>query len=194
MGFRHCWEFKDCDRPCPVKKSQSLFCWKIARTEGFQHPEACEKCDYRRAWFQGEYSVSNFIQKNERRRQRRNARRILVVDDEPNILYALEETVRSEGYDCLSALDGEEGLFLARQLQPDLVVSDVIMPKVNGYELCQAIKYEPGTRHIPVILVTVRGMTHDITLGESVGADAYLVKPFHSQELSASICSLLPPR
>ena len=102
--------------------------------------------------------------------------------------------MRSEGYECLSALDGEEGLFLVQQLKPDLVVSDVIMPTVNGYELCQTIKYDAGTRHIPVILVTVRGMTHDITLGESVGADAYLVKPFQARELAESIRSLLPPR
>jgi CheY-like chemotaxis protein len=193
-NFQFCWEAMDCDRTCSVKDSQSLFCWRVAREEGFQPPEICEVCSYRQKWVEGEYSVLHFVQRKERRRKPRESVRVLVVDDEPNILYALEETVRSAGYECLSAVDGEEGLLLARQLKPDLVITDVIMPKVNGYELCQAVKFGEDTRHIPVILCTVRGMAQDITLGEHFGADAYLVKPFQVHELAEKISSLVTTR
>jgi CheY-like chemotaxis protein len=193
-NFQFCWEAKGCDRTCSVKDSRSFFCWRAARDEGFQAPEICEVCSYRRKWVEGEYSVLKFTQRNDRRRHPRESVRILVVDDEPNILYALEETVRSAGYECLSASDGEEGLFLARQLKPSLVITDVIMPKVNGYELCQAVKFGEETRHIPVILCTVRGMAQDITLGEHFGADAYLVKPFQVHELTEKISSLVTAR
>lgn len=192
MGTNFCWESKSCSRSCTIRDSRSLFCWRIARIEGLRPLEQCEACDYRKKWFSGEYSLAEFIKKNDRRSGKREASRILVIDDEPNILYALEETVRAEGYDCISALDGEEGLFLARQLRPDLIITDVIMPKINGYELCSTLKSEKATEHIPVILVTVRGMHKDRAIGMEAGADAYLVKPFHAQELAESIGSLIP--
>ena len=194
MDTTFCWESMACSRTCPIKESRTLFCWRMARVEGFRSLEQCETCSYRKKWFSGEYSLTEFIRKNDRRSGDRKTSRILVVDDEPNILYALEETVRAEGYDSISALDGEEGLFLALQLRPDLNISDVIMPKINGYELCTTIKSENATRHIPVILVTVRGMLKDRTLGEDAGADAYLVKPFHAQELAERIGALIPAK
>lgn len=194
METTFCWESMACSRTCPVKESRTLFCWRVARVEGFRSLEQCEVCSYRKKWFSGEYSLAEFIRKNDRRSGDRATSRILVVDDEPNILYALEETVRAEGYDCISALDGDEGLFLARQIRPDLIISDVIMPKINGYELCTTVKRENATRHIPVILVTVRGMMKDRTLGEDAGADAYLIKPFHAQELAEMIGALIPAK
>lgn len=191
MESKHCWEHKDCTRPCPVRDSRSLFCWRIARAEKFQSVEACEACDYRRRWFSHEFSLDEFILTHDRRGRARNARNILVVDDEPNILFALEETVKAAGHGCISAVDGEEALFLAREIQPDLIVSDVIMPKINGYELCRIVKSEDRTNAIPVVLVTVRGMMKDINEGNDAGADGYLVKPFHAQDLEAKIGELL---
>jgi CheY-like chemotaxis protein len=193
LESKHCWEHKDCTRPCPVKDSRSLFCWRIARAEGFQSIEACDACDYRRKWFSHEFSLDEFIRTHDRRARSRNARNILVVDDEPNILFALEETVKAAGHGCISAVDGEEALFLAREIRPDLILSDVIMPKINGYELCRTVKSEGPTSTIPVVLVTVRGMVKDITEGQEAGADGYLVKPFHAQELEAKISEILAP-
>jgi len=192
LESKHCWEHKDCTRPCPVRDSRSLFCWRIARAEGFQSVETCEACDYRRRWFSHEFSLDEFIRTHDRRARSRNARNILVVDDEPNILFALEETVKAAGHGCISAVDGEEALFLAREIQPDLILSDVIMPKINGYELCRTVKSDDSIRNIPVVLVTVRGMLKDLAEGQDAGADGYLIKPFHAQELEEKISQLLP--
>jgi CheY-like chemotaxis protein len=192
LESKHCWEHKGCTRPCPVKDSRSLFCWRIARAEGFQSIEACDACDYRRKWFSHEFSLDEFIRTHDRRARSRNARNILVVDDEPNILFALEETVKAAGHGCISAVDGEEALFLAREIRPDLIVSDVIMPKINGYELCRTVKTDDRISAIPVVLVTVRGMLKDLAEGQDAGADGYLVKPFHAQELEAKISEILP--
>jgi two-component system alkaline phosphatase synthesis response regulator PhoP len=159
--------------------------------EGFTHPDVCDACDYRAKWFNRDYSVVEFLKQADRRKTSRHRKRILVIDDEPNILYALEETVKLTGHDCLTAGDGEEGLFLAREVKPDLVISDVIMPKVNGYELCEAIKGDSGTSHIPVILVTVRGKAADVVLGRDSGADDYIVKPFRAADLEKKIAALL---
>lgn len=194
MNEKLCWEFKGCTRPCPVKDTESLFCWRVALVEGFQSPETCALCDYRVKWMSQGFSLQGFIARRDRRRLPRGRKRVLVVDDEPNILYALEETVRAGGHDCLCATDGEEALFLARETRPDLIISDVIMPKLNGYELCETVKADGRTRHIPVILVTVRGMVKDIERGERSGADSYLVKPFHAHELEEKIGAFLSPR
>ena len=191
MDQKFCWEYKGCERPCPVRESRSLFCWRIARMEGFQHPDVCDACDYRAKWFNRDYSIVDFVKREDRRISARNSKRVLVVDDEPNILYALEETVKSGGHDCLTACDGEEALFLAREIKPDLIISDVIMPKVNGYELCEALKGDGQTRHIPVILITVRGKAADVVTGRDAGADGYIVKPFHAHELEEKITSFL---
>lgn len=191
METTHCWQYNNCSKPCPVRETESLFCWRLARTEGFQNAKTCEKCEYRRKWFSHEFSLDEFIRLHDRRTGTREAKRILVADDEPNILFALEETVQRAGHDCISAADGEEALFLAREIRPDLILSDVIMPKIDGYELCQSIKDDGRTSHIPVILVTVRGMVKDIDEGTRSGADAYLVKPFHAQELEEMIGGLI---
>jgi len=193
LETRHCWEFKNCGKPCPVRETRSLFCWRIARAEGFQNAEACEACEYRRKWFNHEFSLQEFIQRHDRRSGARNDRQILVVDDEPNILFALEETVKAAGHGCISAVDGEEAFFLAQEIRPDLILSDVIMPKINGYELCRMVKADSGTSSIPVVLVTVRGMVKDLNEGMRSGADGYLVKPFHAHELDEKISELIQP-
>ena len=192
MKESFCWEHKGCSKPCPVKESQSLFCWRVARASGFQSPETCGLCDYRMMWMTHRYSLAGFVRARDRRSPARSRRkRVLVVDDEPNILYALEESVKAIGYDCLGAPDGEEALFLARETAPDLIITDIVMPKINGFELCRAVKREEVTAGIPVIVVTVRGMMKDVREGERSGADAYIVKPFHAWDLEKTIRSML---
>jgi len=192
VAFEFCWEHKGCTRDCRVRDLQALFCWQVARADGFRNPEECEECSYRRRWARGEITVEMFTARGERRAAPRRERKILVVDDEPNILYALQEVARAKGFECIAAIDGEEGLILTRGVRPDLVITDVIMPRLNGFELCERIKSEEGTRHIPVVMVTVKAGLGDRLHGDRSGADAYLVKPFQMHELEETLERLLP--
>lgn len=171
-----------------------LFCWLLARQEGLRSATDCEQCDYRQRWVRGELNTRDFVKRFDRRKLPRHTRKILVVDDEPNILYALEEAVRGKGYECISACDGEEGLIMARGIRPDLIITDVIMPKIDGYEFCERLKQDPETSKIPVIIVTVRASEKDIRHGSQSGADAYLTKPFQVHELEGKIDLLLAPK
>jgi len=194
MGFEFCWEHKGCTRDCRVRELQVLFCWHLAIGEGRTTREQCEACDYRQRWARGELSTADFVREQDRRLQPRRLRRVLVVDDEPNILYALEETVRDLGFDCIAACDGEEALIIARGVLPDLIITDIIMPRLNGYELCEKLKADEATRDIPLVMVTVRATDLDKAKGGTVGAEAYLIKPFHVTDLKAVIDRLLPPQ
>jgi len=194
MAFEFCWEHAGCSRECRVRDIQVLFCWHLAVSEGRTTKEECEACSYRQRWASGELTTADFVSVRERRSKRRQARRVLVVDDEPNILYALEETVRDLGFECIAACDGEEALIIARGVRPDLIITDVIMPRLNGYELCSRLKAEEATSSIPVVMVTVRAGDKDHRKGSSSGADAYLVKPFHLTDLKEIIDQLLPPK
>lgn len=192
MAFEFCWEHHGCTRDCRVRDLRVLFCWQIARHDGFATREQCEECSYRARWASGEISAQEFVARFERRRSTRSARTILVVDDEPNILFALEETVRGRGFECISACDGEEGLIIARGIRPDLVITDIIMPRLNGYELCTRLKQDPLTQGIPVVMVTVRAGDQDHRQGDACGADAYLVKPFQMHDLEDAISRFVP--
>ena len=194
MAFAFCWEYLGCTRECRVREVQALFCWRAAIGEGRKSQEECEACAYRQAWVRGELATADFVKQHERRGQPRKVRRVLVVDDEPNILYALEETVRDLGFECIAACDGEDALIIARGAHPDLIITDVIMPRLNGFELCEKLKADAATSDIPVVMVTVRASERDRTQGSSAGADAYLIKPFHLTDLKEVIDKLLPPR
>jgi len=193
MAFKFCWEYLGCTRECRVRDLQILFCWRAAIVEGRKSLEECEACSYRQAWVRGELATADFVANHERRGQPRDTRRVLVVDDEPNILFALEETVRDLGFECIAACDGEDALVIARGARPDLIITDVIMPRLNGFELCERLKADEATRDIPVVMVTVRASERDRSQGSSAGADAYLTKPFHLTDLKEIIDKLLPP-
>jgi len=193
MAFAFCWEFHGCTRECRVRDLQALFCWRIAIAEGRKNLEECEACSYRQAWVRGDLATADFVRRGERRAEPRHERRVLVVDDEPNILFALEETVRDLGFECIAACDGEDALVIARGARPDLIITDVIMPGLNGFELCEKLKADEATRDIPLVMVTVRATERDRVQGTSAGADAYLTKPFHLTELKEIIDKLLPP-
>ena len=113
---------------------------------------------------------------------------VLVVEDEPNLLAALEYTLEQEGYDVLTAIDGESGLHLARTREPDVLILDVMLPSLDGFEICRIIRRESS---IPILMLTARGEEVDRVVGLELGADDYVTKPFSMRELLARIRSLL---
>jgi two-component system alkaline phosphatase synthesis response regulator PhoP len=117
--------------------------------------------------------------------------RILVVDDEIYIVHILDFSLGMEGYEVITALDGEQALEKLKSEKPDLIVLDIMMPKLDGYEVCKAIKSSPETRHIPVILLSAKGRNVDQKLGFDVGADDYITKPFSPRKLVERINQLL---
>ena len=115
--------------------------------------------------------------------------KILVVEDEPAILRGLVDNLKFESYDVLSAADGETGYRLIREKNPDLIVLDLMLPKLSGYELCRKLRDEGRTT--PILMLTARGEEADRVLGLDLGADDYVTKPFSLRELLARIRALL---
>ena len=120
------------------------------------------------------------------------AAKILVVDDDPNVQRLLQYTLKQEGYDVVIASDGREGFRLYGAESPDLVLLDVMLPKLDGYQVAEKIRAEEGgTRHVPIIMLTAEREVEQKVRGLRAGADDYLIKPFHPAELLARIKSLL---
>jgi DNA-binding response OmpR family regulator len=117
--------------------------------------------------------------------------KILVVDDEVNITQILEFSIGAEGYEVITAANGEEAIDKARREQPDLIILDVMMPKIDGFEACRILKANPLTKGIPVVLLTAKGRDIDKRLGQEVGATDYIVKPFSPNKLVDRIHQLL---
>lgn len=117
--------------------------------------------------------------------------KILVVDDEIYIVHILDFSLGMEGYEVLTALDGEQALEKARTEHPDLIVLDIMMPKLDGYETCKLLKAEEHTRSIPVILLSAKGRNVDQKIGFEVGADDYITKPFSPRKLVERINAIL---
>ncbi len=115
--------------------------------------------------------------------------KILVVEDDPSLAFALEKNLSFEGYDVLVARDGEKGLELALNAKPDLVILDIMLPIVNGYEICKAMR--KNGFHTPVIFLSAKAQEVDKVLGLELGGDDYITKPFGVRELLARIKSLL---
>ncbi len=116
---------------------------------------------------------------------------ILIVDDDPSIRHLLEMTVSTEPYNIVVASDGEEAIELARLHQPDIVLLDVIMPKMDGYEVCEQLKRDPATEGVVVILLTAKAQREDRLRGAAAGADGYIAKPFSPQSLRTSLAQHL---
>src|SRR5438876_3174779 len=115
--------------------------------------------------------------------------RILIVDDEPEIVRGLEDNLRFEGYQTASATNGEDALALALSGAPDLILLDVMMPRMSGWEVCRALR-EKGV-DVPVIMLTARGEEVDRVRGLELGADDYVTKPFSLRELLARVRAVL---
>lgn len=119
------------------------------------------------------------------------AKRVLVVDDEAKLLRAVAVTLREEGYEVSTARGGAEALVAVSASVPDLVVSDIRMPRMDGYQLARALRSSPRTELIPVVFLTAKGERRDRLAGIRSGVDAYLVKPFDPEELLAVVANLL---
>jgi two-component system, sensor histidine kinase and response regulator len=117
--------------------------------------------------------------------------KILIVDDAVDTVELLRKRFRSEGYDTAEAYDGEEALQKVEEYHPDLVVLDVMMPKLDGYEVCRRLKTDENTKYIPILMLTAKGEVENKVKGLGIGADDYLAKPFDYKELSARVKSLL---
>ncbi|NVM21732.1 MAG: response regulator [Desulfobacterales bacterium] len=117
--------------------------------------------------------------------------KILIVDDAVDTVELLRKRLRFEGYDTAEAHDGEEGLKLVAEYDPDLIILDVMMPKLDGYEVCRRLKSDENTKYIPILMLTVKGDVADKVKGLDMGADHYLAKPFDYKELSARVRSLV---
>lgn len=116
---------------------------------------------------------------------------IIVVEDEADIREVIEHNLRREGYTVRATPDGEEGLHLAQTTAPDLVLLDLMLPGLDGVEVCRRLKADPLTHAIPIIMVTAKGEESDIVLGLGVGADDYVAKPFSPKELLARVRAVL---
>ena len=114
-------------------------------------------------------------------------KKILVVDDEKDITETLSFMLKAAGYDVITASDGEEGLKFAKEENPDLIILDVMMPKINGYKIARLLKYDNKYKHIPIIMVTARGQDSDKLIGEETGANEYITKPFEFEEVLKSV-------
>lgn len=110
-------------------------------------------------------------------------KKILVVDDEALILDALKVRLEASGYEVLTALNGQEALDKARTLNPDLIILDVLLPKVDGYEVARLLKFDTKYKHIPIIMLTAKTQDSDKKIGRDVRADEYITKPFDAKEL-----------
>ena len=116
---------------------------------------------------------------------------VLVVDDDPVILKLLEVNFEMEGFTVITAKDGEDGIETARAQQPDVVVSDIMMPRKSGLELVAELKADPATKHIPVILLSAKAQANDERAGLEAGADDYVTKPFEPLDLVDRVNRLL---
>ena len=116
---------------------------------------------------------------------------VLVVDDDPVILKLLEVNFEMEGFQVVRAADGAEGLERAREMRPDIVVLDVMMPRMTGYEVAKALREDGDTAHIPIIFVTARAQSSDVEKGMELGVEDYVTKPFDPLDLIDRVNALL---
>jgi DNA-binding response OmpR family regulator len=121
----------------------------------------------------------------------RVTKKILIVDDDPNIVISLEFLMKKAGFEVAVAVDGEDALTKVAQVDPDLLLLDVIMPKKSGYEVCETLRADPSRSAMKIIMLSARGRDTEIAKGLALGADAYVTKPFSTQNLLARIHGLL---
>src|ERR1051326_4220882 len=120
--------------------------------------------------------------------------KILVVDDEPDAVELVEFNLQGAGFDVLKAADGAEALKQARAHSPDMVVLDLMLPEVDGLEVCKILRRDPATSAIPIIMLTAKAAEIDRVLGLELGADDYITKPFSPRELVLRVKNLLKRR
>jgi len=118
-------------------------------------------------------------------------KKVLIVDDEPNSVISLEFLMKREDFEVFVAADGEAALQQVAEHNPDLIVLDVMLPKKNGFEVCQELRADPAHADTKVIMLTAKGRDTEIAKGLALGADAYMTKPFSTRDLVARVKALL---
>ena len=114
-------------------------------------------------------------------------KKILIVDDEQDIVETLKFILEAQGYTCFCAYNGEDGLNKAKEIMPNLIILDVMMPKINGYKISRLLKYDSKYKDIPIIMVTARSQEQDKLIGEETGVNEYISKPFELEEILAAV-------
>ncbi len=117
--------------------------------------------------------------------------KILIADDEPNIVLSLEFLMQQSGYEVATARDGEEAMQKIVSFQPDLMLLDIMLPKLNGFEVCQRIRENSEWNRIKIIMLSAKGREIEISKGIALGTDAYITKPFSTKDLIAQVQHLL---
>jgi DNA-binding response OmpR family regulator len=118
-------------------------------------------------------------------------KRVLIADDEPNIVISLEFLMKREGHAVSIARDGPSALEAIRSTRPDLVLLDVMMPGMSGFEVCQAVRADEALAGVKILMLSAKGRDTDIAKGSAMGADAYMTKPFSTKELAEKVRELL---
>ncbi|MES9825535.1 MAG: response regulator [Candidatus Thiodiazotropha endolucinida] len=119
---------------------------------------------------------------------------ILIVDDEPNIVLSVEYLMKREGYQVMTASDGQVAIEMIADTRPDLLILDVMMPRKNGFEVCREIRADPALSGLPILMLSAKGREAEIKKGISLGADAYITKPFSTHDLVDKVNQLLQSR
>lgn len=117
--------------------------------------------------------------------------RLLLVDDEPDLVQMVSVRLKAAGYEVSTAYDGQEALEKVKESHPDLMILDLMLPKLDGYKVCRLLKLDERTRGIPILIFTARAQVEDVTLATECGADAYLTKPFEAKVLLGKLQELL---
>ena len=120
--------------------------------------------------------------------------RVLIVEDERHIIESLSFVLESEGFEVASELDGEAGLRRLRADRPDVLVLDLMMPKMNGLEVLKAVKADTALRTLPVVVLTAKGRQQDRRMAEEIGVDAFMTKPFSNRDVVEAVRRLAPAR
>ena len=118
-------------------------------------------------------------------------KRILIADDEPNIVVSLEFLMKQKGYDVRVVTNGDDALQAVSEFGPELILLDVMMPRLSGYDVCQKVRENPAWAGIRIIMLSAKGRDVEVNKGMAVGADAYVTKPFSTKDLLAQVARLL---
>ena len=118
-------------------------------------------------------------------------KKVLIADDEPNIVVSLEFLMKQRGYEVRVANTGEDALAAVGEFVPDLILLDVMMPRMSGYDLCQRVRENPAWQGIRIIMLSAKGRDIEVSKGIAVGADAYVTKPFSTRDLLARVAEML---
>lgn len=117
--------------------------------------------------------------------------KIMVIDDEPDIVKLVKISLEMANFEVIEATSGKQALEKVREVVPDLFLLDIMMPEMNGYEVCEKLKQDPTTKNVPIVMLTAKGQKGDAEQGLRVGADDYIIKPFDPYELGEQIYEIL---